>query len=32
MLRSLINGKFELVPRCSLMRNIICEPIWVCIW
>jgi len=31
MLRSLINGKFELVPRCPFMRNMICEPIWFCI-
>jgi hypothetical protein len=26
MVRSLINS--ELVPRCPLMRNMICEPIW----
>ena len=31
MLRSLINGKFELVPRWPLW-NMICEPIWFCIW
>ena len=28
MVRSLINMKVEFVPRCPLMRNIICEPIW----
>ena len=26
VVRSLINS--ELVPRCPLMRNMICEPIW----
>ncbi|RHN66189.1 hypothetical protein MtrunA17_Chr3g0088121 [Medicago truncatula] len=29
MVRSLI--KVELVPRCPMIRNMICEPIWFCI-